>query len=429
MISEDLEPLATPIADLRELPGNPRVGDVGAVARSLDQFGQRKPIVALRDGTIIAGNHTWKAANQLGWEKIAVVYVDDDATTAKAYALADNRTAELGGYDDELLAALIADVQAESPEMLASTGWTEAEYAKLLGQLREAEDLLGDEDDAPEPPLNPVSKRGDVWLLGRHRVVCGDSTEQASADLVLNGELADVMWTDPPYGVDYVGKTKDKLTIKNDGAAGLPVLLQGFLEVATAALRPGAATYIAHPAGPLSLQFGAAILDAGWQLRQSIVWVKDVFALGHSDYHYSHEPIWFSYTPGHEPIYVAYTPGGAGRRGRGGDEWFGDNSQSSVLTYPKPKRSELHPTMKPVALVEHCLKNSTPPGGLVYEPFGGSGSTLLAAQKLGLRAAVIEFDPVYVDVICQRFYDTTGETPTHADTGDAFPLKEKSGAS
>lgn len=426
MISTDLEPLAVPIDDLHQLEQNPRKGDVDAVARSLDTFGQRKPIVANRDGTIIAGNHTWAAAKQLGWDSIAVVWTDDDATTAKAYALADNRTAELGGYDDEILAALIAEVQTADPSMLAATGWSETDYLNLLGELRKAEDLIGDEDDAPPPPKTPTSQLGDVWILGRHRLVCGDSTDLAAAEQALDGVQADCMWTDPPYGVDYVGGTKDKLTIKNDTAEGLPALLRGFLDTATAALKPGAATYIAHPAGPLSLQFGAAILNAGWQLRQSIVWVKDGFALALSDYHYSHEPIWFSYTPGHEPVYLAYTPGGTGRRGRGGDDWFGDNAQSSVLTYPKPKRSELHPTMKPVALIEHCLRNSAPPGGTVYEPFGGSGSTLLAAHKLGLRAAVIELDPTYVDVICQRFYDTTGETPIHADTGQAFPVTEKS---
>lgn len=413
-ISADLETLSVPVDDLHQLPGNPRKGDVDAVAKSLETFGQLKPIVARRDGTIVAGNHTWAAARKLGWDRIAVVWIDVDDSTAQAFALADNRTAELGSYDEELLARLVAEVHSVDPDMLEATGWSGKDLQRLLDVDAGPAALLGDPDDVGEPPVVPLSKPGDVWLLGEHRLICGDSTDPLTAERLLDGGLADCMWTDPPYGVNYVGKTADALTIQNDGAEDLPELLHGFLATATGALQPGAPAYIAHPAGPLQLQFGQAILDAGWSLRQQLVWVKDTFALGRSDYHYSHEPIW-----------LAYTPGGEGRRGRGGDSWFGDNSQRTVLEYPKPKRSELHPTMKPVELVAHMLKNSCPPHGVVYEPFGGSGSTLLAAHMCGMVARLIELDPRYVDVICRRWQNATGVFPVHESTGETVDFEAK----
>lgn len=272
--------------------------------------------------------------------------------------------------------------------------------------MTELPPALADPDNVPDAPSEPVSKPGDLWLLGKHRILCGDSTDVAAVGAMLAGDRADCMWTDPPYGVDYEGKTKDALTIRNDGAADLPELLAGAFAVATAALKPGVAVYVAHPPGPNSLVFAAAINDAGWSLRQQLIWDKGVMVLGHSDYHYRHEPIW-----------MAYTDGGQGRRGRGGDNWHGDNSQISVFQIPKPPRSEQHPTMKPVELITAMLGNSCPRGGLVYEPFGGSGSTLIAVHQLGMRAAVVELDARYVDVICRRYQEAVGEKPVLAATG------------
>ncbi len=203
MIVSGLEPLAVDIDALQLLPGNPRRGDVAAVSRSLDAFGQRKPIVALRDGTVIAGNHTLQAAQSLGWEKIAVVWVDDDDATAKAFALADNRTAELGDYDDQALADLIAAVAEADADLLAASGWTSDDLTELLATL-EPELLpavLTDPDDIPDaPPAKTVP--GDVWLLGPHRVVCGDSSEPTVLDKAFDGRSIDIVLTDPPYGID-----------------------------------------------------------------------------------------------------------------------------------------------------------------------------------------------------------------------------------
>jgi site-specific DNA-methyltransferase (adenine-specific) len=244
-------------------------------------------------------------------------------------------------------------------------------------------------------------------LLGPHRVLCGDSTDITAVEAMLDGDRCHIMWTDPPYGVDYVGKTKQALTIRNDGAGDLPELLAGAFAVATAALRSGAPVYVCHAPGPLATTFAEAFTTAGWSLRQNLVWVKDIMVLGHSDYHYRHEPILYG-----------FTPGGEGRRGRGGDAWFGDNAQTSVLEVPKPPRSGDHPTMKPVELITRCLANSCPPRGLVFEPFGGSGSTLIAAHQHGAQARVVELDPRYADVICRRYQEHTGTLPVLLSTGD-----------
>ncbi|MCL8016985.1 DNA methyltransferase, partial [Streptomyces sp. AS02] len=280
-------------------------------------------------------------------------------------------------------------------------------------------EALNDPDATPNPPTEPRSKPRDIWHLGPHRVLCGDSTDITAVEAMLDGDRAHCMWTDPPYGVEIVGgshaipvkerRAQGKLTIQNDGASDLPELLAGAFATATAALVPGAPVYIAHPPGPLSLEFANAFQQAGWLLRQQLIWVKDSLVLGRSDYHYRHEPIWYGFT---DPT------ADSGRLGRGGDRWHGDNAQTSILEVPRPPRSEDHPTMKPVELITRCLSNSCPPGGLVYEPFGGSGSTLIAAHTLGRIARVVELDPRYVDVICRRYQEHTGTQPVLAATGE-----------
>jgi DNA modification methylase len=385
--------------------GNPRQGNVDAVARSLDAFGQRKPIVALRDGTVIAGNHTLQAAQKLGWDELAVVWVDDDETTAKAYSLADNRTAELGGYDEVLLAELVAEVQDADEELLAATAWSADDLKDLLDRLKpEPPELEGDPDDVPESAPS-ITVKGDVWLLGPHRVMCGDSTSPTDVERLMDGGKADMVWTDPPYGVDYVGKTADALTIEGDGAEGLDALLAGAFDSILAAVHPGRPIYVAAPAGPQGVPFANALLERGI-FRQRLCWVKNVLVLGHSDYHYRHED-----------IYLGYTPGGTGRRGRGGECWYGDNAQTSVLEFDKPSRNAEHPTMKPVELIAYCIGNSSKKSGVVLDLFGGSGSTLIAAHTTGRTAHLMELDERYVDVICRRYQQLTGDKPIAESTG------------
>lgn len=407
MIVDGLAPLAVDVDSLTALPGNPRKGDVDAVAASLERFGQRKPIVVrASDRTIVAGNHTWLAARKLGWDTIAAVLVDDDDATAKAFSLADNRTAELGSYDEGLLLDLIRDVGDVDPLLLADTGWSDEDIADLVDRIDPGLPDDPPADDAPAAPEEPFSKPGDVWVLGGHRVVCGDATDVTAHDALLGQGKADCVWTDPPYGVEYVGKTKDALTIKNDGSEGLPDLLAGSFNAVSLSSKEGAAIYVAHPPGALSVVFAQSFLDAGWRLHQTLVWDKGTITLGHSDYHYRHEPILFGYTPG------------GGRRGRGGTGWYGDNSQTSVFSVPKPSANKQHPTMKPIELIVQCLNNSAPRGGLVLDPFGGSGSTLMACEYTGRKARLIELDPRYVDVICRRWQEFTGAKPVLESTGE-----------
>ena len=399
-IVPNLRALAAPIALLRRLPGNPRRGVPEAIAASLTAFRQRKPVVAKVDGTVIAGNHTLDAAEALGWDELAVVWVDDDETTAGAYALADNRTAELGGYDEEALAALMAEVHAADAELYAATGWTGDDLEDLLAKLApEPIPILGDPDDVPDT-APAITIRGDVWLLGDHRLACGDSTVPTTIERALGGALADMVWTDPPYGVSYVGKTADALTIDNDGldTDDLATFLQTAFAAALAACRPGATWMVSGPPGPLTIVFGQALADLGL-LRQQLIWVKDVFVLGHGDYHYRHEPLFYGWAPG-----AAHTPPP-------------DRTQDTVWEVPRPKRSEDHPTMKPVALVTRAIENHSRPGAVVLDPFGGSGTTLIAAQVTGRRACLVEVDPRYCDVICRRFEEATGITPIAEATG------------
>ena len=217
--------------------------------------------------------------------------------------------------------------------------------------------------------------------------------------------MADLVWTDPPYGVAYVGKTSDSLKIRNDDD-GAAELVRAAFEGALDAVSPSAPFYCASPAGRAALAFWQAIVAAGWRIHQELVWVKDVFVLGHSDYHYAHEPILYGYAPG------------AGRPGRGkheGSTWFGDNARSSVLPFDRPKRSTEHPTMKTVDLIAHCLANSCRPGGTVLDPFAGSGSTIIAAEQMGLGTLAMEIDPRYAQVALERWQAFTGRTAERLD--------------
>jgi len=313
MIVEGLKQLATSIELLELLPGNPRKGDVDAVAASLDRFGQRKPIVARRgDRTVIAGNHTLQAARRLGWSEIAVVWVDDDDAHAKAFALADNRTAELGGYDEDALLALIEEVHKADAELLEITGWAEQDMHDLIEQLR-PEPVVSPEE-ADEVPENVVARtvKGDVWILGDHRLICGDSTDDGVYAKLLSDDRAHMVWTDPPYGITYeslgrrVAKergsktTKQHRSIANDDLRGgdLQTLLSGAFTQMIAFSEVGASWFVAGPqGGEEHAAFIHALVELG-VYRQTLIWVKDSLVLSRSDYHYRHEPLFYGWSPG-----------------------------------------------------------------------------------------------------------------------------------
>ena len=251
-------------------------------------------------------------------------------------------------------------------------------------------------------PKVGVSVRGEVYELGPHRVMCGDSTDRGDVGRLLDAQGVDMVWTDPPYGVglqildpDEARRRRrrtDGQGVENDDLTGEPLrlLVRAALEEACLVARAGAPIYVAHP-DSASVLFRGALEEAGWTLRQVLIWVKQQFVLGRQDYHWQHEPILYGWKPG------------------GAHLWYGLHDQSTVIHEDRPKASELHPTTKPVGLVQRHLVNSSLPGGLVYDPFGGSGSTLIAAEATGRRAALMELDPVYCDVIRRRYAEFTSQ--------------------
>lgn len=400
-----------PINSLTPHPRNPRRGNVPVIRESLDSLGQFRPIVVnVRDGknVIVAGHHLWRAAQESGLDEVLVLRVDVDEATHRRMMVIDNRSSDLGTYDDAALEALLLEVRADGG--LDATGYSEADMARMFG--RAGEDYNGDVDEVPDVPAKPTRKPGQIWLLGQHRLAVGDATDAALLARLLPDGPADALWTDPPYGVSYVGGTG--LTIQNDGADEAQDVTDRALAAAIHHLRGGAPVYVAH-SEVIRIGLEEALRRHGYLVRQNLIWVKNALVLGRSDYQYKHEPILEASVPDpedeplqHEPIMYGFSPGGEGRLGRGGPRWYGNNSQSTVFQVDKPRASREHPTMKPTELIVQMLRNSLPPGGLVLDLFGGSGSTLIAADSLGCRAALVELDPHYADVICARYENLTG---------------------
>jgi DNA modification methylase len=397
------------IASLTPDPQNARTHDdtnLKAIQGSLKEFGQRKPIVITQDNTIAAGNGTVAAAKELGWTDIQAVRVpaDWDADRIKAFALADNRTAELATWDTEVLNTQLKELESAGIDV-SEFGFQELEVPIL--------DIETFEDEIPDVPKIPTAKLGDIWLLGNHRVVCGDSTNPDVLSLALDGELADCIFTDPPYNVAYQGGTKDKLTIQNDDMddAQFDQFLFGFYQAAIENTKEGGPIYVCYPGEHISKgAFGVQMANAGWLVKQVLIWAKDSLVLSRQDYNWQHEAILYGWKPGAAHSWYGpftnTTVIQAEKR-----DWAKASKQelvefvtaafetSSVIREKRPRKNDIHPTMKPIALVSKLLKNSMLKGERVLDPFGGSGSTLIAAEQLGLKAAVVELDPKYVDAI------------------------------
>lgn len=402
-IPASLSALAVPIAGLRPYAQNPRTGDVGAIAESLSVNGQYRPVVVNRGtGEVLAGNHTLLAARSLGWTEIAATFVDCSDEEAARIVLVDNRASDLAGYDEVLLAQVLGELPG-----LAGTGFDQAYLDELLVRVSELPPPLADPDDVPDLPAAPVSVLGDVWVLGCHRLVCGDSTDAGAVDALMVGGLADCVWTDPPYGVAYEGGSKKRDVIHNDAldVQTLTTFLRDALGLSMTHTLPGAVWYVAAPHGPMGLAFSLVMheLDV-W--RHSLVWVKNNSTFGRADYHYRHEPIYYGWTPG--AAHHAVT----------------DRKQDTLWEFDRPRRSDVHPTMKPVALIERALLNSTDKGATVLDPFAGSGSTLIACHQLGRVARLVELDPRYVDVICRRYQQATGDKPVREATGEPWDFTD-----
>lgn len=405
---EQFRQFLVPLDQLKEDPQNARKHsdrNVMVIKTSLNDLGQHRLGIILEDGTFQIGSGMLRAAQDLGWTHLAVVKSGDSGAIARIRALTDNRSgdSEIGSEWDFLK---LADdlLELDTGEFdLEKIGWTDEEVKEIMTWTPPGAEPP-EEPPLPEPPKEPHSKVGDLWLLGDHRVLCGDSTKKEDVERIMDGKKAVWMWTDPPYGVKYVGKQKSAMTIQNDSPVDLGLLLTDAFSLADSILEEGSPIYIAHPAGVLSLQFGNAFLSVGWKFHETLVWIKNSMVLGHSDYHYKHEPIIYGWK-------------GKNRK------WYGDRSQVSVFEVDRPSRSDNHPTMKPPDLILPHLENSSQSGDIGYEPFAGSGTTVVAADHLNRICYAMELEPQYVDVICQRYYNLTKKIPVHAETGEKFPVE------
>lgn len=391
-----------PIARLKPYLKNPRKNDhaVAQMAAVIAEFGFRIPVVARSSGEVVDGHLRLKAALKLGLSEVPVVLADElTESQIRAFRLLANRSATWAEWDEELLRLELAQLQEDEFD-LALTGFDADELADLLDEEGSDGEGLTDDDEVPEPQLATVSQLGDVWLLGKHRLVCGDSTTTSAYELLLGSAQADMAFLDPPYNVAYVGKSKKAESIMNDALGA------GFGEFLTSALthlvmRCRGAMYVAMSSSELdTLQ--AAFRAAGGHFSTFIIWAKDRFALGSADYQRQYEPILYGW------------PQGAKRH------WCGDRDQSDVWQIKRRARNDLHPTMKPVELVERAIRNSSSPGQAVLDGFGGSGTTLIAAEKTGRVARLIELDPKYSDVIVRRWQDWTGQQATRETDGVSF---------
>lgn len=412
------------LRELKPYGRNPRKNDkaVDAVAESIREFGFKVPIVADKDGTIIAGHTRFKAAKKLGLETVPVIIADDlTPEQVKAFRLADNRVAELAEWDFELLAEELGDLGEWGMDRFGFDG---ADFDLQENELDRVEEDEGfDIDEALEDAKEPVSRPGDVWKLGEHRLMCGDSTDAEDVAKLMDGELADMAATDPPYNVN-VSNSKG-MTIENDNMADGP-----FLEFLTdaftnmcGALKPGGAFYVWF-ATTEHMNFEKALIAAGLRVRQELIWNKSHFILGRSDYHWKHEPClygwkdgaahWFTDDRTQSNVIEDAVPDVKKMKkdemARLLMEIYADRISTTVMNEDKPAANDLHPTMKPVKLMARQVANSSKKGWKVLDLFGGSGSTLMACEQLGRKCRMMEYDPKYCDVIISRWEAFTGRT-------------------
>tara|TARA_R110002126_G_scaffold75772_2_gene189117 strand:- start:206 stop:1429 length:1224 start_codon:yes stop_codon:yes gene_type:complete len=377
---------------------------VAQIAASIKEFGWTNPILVDGANGIIAGHGRLMAARKLGMEAVPVIELAHlSEPQRKALIIADNKLAMNAEWDNDLLMLELGEL-LEGGFDLDLLGFGKDELDALLSPT-EATEGLTDEDAVPEPPAVPVTVLGDVWLLGKHRVMCGDSCSITDMDKLVAGRQTDMWLTDPPYNVAYEGGTKEKLTIQNDSMDddAFRQFLRDAYVTADSTMKPGAVFYIWH-ADSEGYNFRGAAQDAGWKVRQCLIWKKSSLVMGRQDYHWKHEPCLYGWKEG------------------AGHLWATDRKQTTILEFDKPSRNGEHPTMKPVALFEYQMLNNTKGGDLVLDSFGGSGTTLIAAEKNGRHSCLMELDPKYVDVIIKRWQDFTGKTATLESTGQPFGL-------
>lgn len=385
------------IVDISSLVPHPRnpnkhpEDQVKLLAKIMRHQGIRRPIVvSKRSGFIVIGHGRREAAILNGWDKYPVDYQDYDSE-AMEYAdmVADNKIAELAEVDLSMVGEDFIKFGEDFDSDLLGIPDFEIENADPLGE--------DEEDEVPPTPTKPKTKRGDLYILGNHRLLCGDATNSADYKKLVGSNRINMVFTDPPYNVDYTGKTKDALKIKNDKMDDeqfRQFLVECFTNMNIYCLE-GAPIYVCH-ADSEGLNFRQSLKSSGWLLKQCCIWVKDSMVMGRQDYHWKHEPILYGWKPG-----AAHS-------------WNSDRKQTTVWEFDRPKSSQEHPTMKPLALVSYAIKNSCKPKQNVLDPFGGSGSTLISCEKMRRRCFTMELDPKYCDVIVDRWQNLTGKTAKKA---------------
>jgi len=381
---------------------------VAQIAASIKEWGWTTPVLVDEDGEIIAGHGRVMAARKLGIEEVPTMVATGWTKAQKqAYVLADNQLPQNAGWDMDLLSVEMKDLDADGFD-LSLIGFGEDMLANMLVDPTEG---LTDEDAVPDVPENPVTVEGDVWLLGDHRLMCGDSTSIDAVEALCGEHRADMWLTDPPYNVAYEGKTKDALKIQNDemGDDQFRQFLRDSYSAADAVMKSGAVFYIWH-ADSEGYNFRGAAHDMGWQIRQCLIWKKQTMVMGRQDYHWKHEPCLYGWKDG------------------AGHLWATDRKQTTILEFDRPSRSKEHPTMKPVELFEYQMLNNTKGGDLILDSFGGSGTTMIAAEKNGRHSRLMELDPKYCDVIVQRWQDFTGQQAKLEESGEIFPTIKENAA-
>ena len=387
-----------PLARLIPYANNPRLNDaaVPAVAESIRRFGFKVPVIIDKNHVIVAGHTRLKAAKSLGLETVPCILADDlTQEEIDAFRLADNKSGEIAQWDDKALLSELQRLAAlDSPPDMGVFGFDADALAAELARTEGAS--LADLTDAEEDidldaalAAEPRIVRGEVWRIGRHFLMCGDSTNAADVAKLMNGAQADLLLTDPPYGVSY---ESGGMTIENDSLAGAEFVsfLTNAFSAADAVMKPGAVFYIWH-ADSKAWEFRQAVRETGWTVRECLIWVKNALVLGRQDYQWKHEPCLYGWKDG------------------AGHLWCNDRTQTTVLEYDKPTHNDIHPTMKPVPLFEYQIRNSSLPGAAVLDLFSGSGTTGAACEHAGRTAYLMEYDPRYAEASIARLEKLTGE--------------------
>lgn len=411
----DLKVEVVGIESIKPDPDNAKIHtpeQITEIAASIKAFGFNDPIGIVRD-MIVEGEGRWLAMKLLQQTEIPIIRLDHlSDEQRRAYGLAHNHLNTKTGFDQVKLKFNLTTIKITGMD-LKPIGFSTLDLKKIFADpQKESDDAAAlAEANGEDGGFVPFSQLGDVWTLGNHRVLCGDSTSPEAVALVMNGRQADLVLTDPPYNVSYTGKTADALTIENDkmDATQFRQFLLNFYKAAIDVTKPGGAIYIFH-ADSEGYAFRGAMLEAGWLMKQCLVWVKNVMVMGRQDYQWRHEPVLYGWKPG------------------ASHKWMSDRKQTTILSFNRPSRNAEHPTMKPIDLIEYLMRNSSEIEDVVFEPFGGSGSTLIAAEQAGRHCRCIELSPRYVSVIVQRWANLTKKDPVLHRGGSILSLADAQAA-